>query len=145
MGNEEKELWVNMRFRGPQVDEFLAVKAYLGIQNNTDVLRHLLRQHANEIDRQVYLAGRYDNLVEWEAEMLRRKMHWPTDEQRQAVEDALRQVVAAETAPGDHGASERGAGAAPVDDALRRLCLNCPLPECDETDPRCLYRRAGKN
>jgi len=22
------------------------------------------------------------------------------------------------------------------------LCLNCPLPECDETDPRCPYQRA---
>jgi hypothetical protein len=24
-----------------------------------------------------------------------------------------------------------------------RLCFRCPLPECDEDDPRCPYRRAG--
>lgn len=28
------------------------------------------------------------------------------------------------------------------DAPAERLCLDCPLPECDETDPRCPYQQA---
>jgi len=45
----EHELWVNTRFRGQDADEFAAVKEWLGIKTNSDVMRYLVRKQAHEM------------------------------------------------------------------------------------------------
>jgi hypothetical protein len=115
---ERSEIRVNLPFRGRQLAEFLAIKEHLGIQTNADVVRYLVRRHARALQRQ---RGR-------------------------ATREGRR---------GDHGAPARGAppreaqaggaaGSAPpqAGDEPELICLDCTLPECDERDPRCLYRRA---
>jgi hypothetical protein len=47
--SQQHALWVNTLFQGPQLDEFLLVKAHLGIQTSTDVIRHLVHKAAREI------------------------------------------------------------------------------------------------
>ena len=49
MGDDRREMWVNTLFRGADMDEFLEVKEYLGIQTNTDVVRHLVRQAGHQM------------------------------------------------------------------------------------------------
>ena len=49
MSNEIREAWVNMCFRDEQLADFVAVKQYLGLQNNTDVIRLLVRKEAHAI------------------------------------------------------------------------------------------------
>ena len=46
----EANLWVNTRFTGEQVPEFRKVQRFLGIGNNTDVVRYLVRQQARFIE-----------------------------------------------------------------------------------------------
>jgi hypothetical protein len=49
-------LWVNTPIRGERaIAEFLAVKRYLGIGTNTDVVRMLVREKARQIG-QVHVA-----------------------------------------------------------------------------------------
>jgi hypothetical protein len=45
------QLWVNTLFRGRQVAEFLAVKRYLGIQSNAEIVRHLIHKQARMLQR----------------------------------------------------------------------------------------------
>ena len=113
MSDLESQLWVNTLFRGRQMAEFLAVKKHLGIQSNTDVVRHLVHRQAR---------------------ILRR------------LQRSSPPLAGPPPGPLQRAGQERAAGKAgqpsmPSD--LRSLCLSCPLPECDETDPRCPYRQAA--
>jgi hypothetical protein len=95
------------------VAEFLAIKDYLGIQSNAEIIRHLIHKQAR---------------------ILRRR---PLS---RAVR-AERERVPAVPAPIDREAQSAGPPPAPPD--VESLCLSCSLPECDETDPGCLYQQAS--
>ena len=49
MSNRTRTLWINTPLKGPLIDEFLAVKEYLGIEANTDIVRYLIRRQARVI------------------------------------------------------------------------------------------------
>jgi len=42
-------MYVNTPLRGDQIREFKAVKQFLGIANNADVIRHLVHKEARRI------------------------------------------------------------------------------------------------
>jgi len=42
-------MYVNTPLRGDQIREFKAVKQFLGIDNNADVIRHLVHKEARRI------------------------------------------------------------------------------------------------
>ena len=107
MSNEIREAWINICLRDEQLADFVAVKQYLGLQNNTDVIRLLIRKEAHAIRRT-------------------QPPHSP------AGPRTLPQLMP--SAPPDVPAG------APEPDAS--LCLNCPLPDCDDTDPNCPYQQA---
>lgn len=44
------EVWVNVLFKGPEWAEFRQVQEHLGIKTRTDVVRHLVREKARQID-----------------------------------------------------------------------------------------------
>ena len=120
--SEPNEIRVNLPFRGQQLAEFLAIKEHLGIQTNADVVRYLVHRHAQALRRRA---------------------------RRGAGRARARAAEGAKPAPLQHtpdvGAGvtpPQGATPPPGETALRDLCLNCPLPECDEGDPRCPYQRA---
>jgi len=51
--SDKKVMWVNTPLRDPRTqEEFRTIKAYLGIATNADVVRHLVREKAREIDRE---------------------------------------------------------------------------------------------
>ena len=102
MSQEPEELWVSLSFRGQDLDEFLAVKRYLGIHNHPDILRYLIRRQARALGHE------------------------------------LEPRSAAAAGPGSDPAPDTPA--AGLDAA--QLCLDCPLPDCDESDPRCPYQQA---
>lgn len=115
MNDLESQLWVNTLFRGRQMAEFLAVKKHLGIQSNTDVLRHLVHKQARAL----------------------RRMH------RLAQPSSSPSPAPVPPAPLDregHKEAGREAGQAPTLPDAQSPCFSCPLPDCDETDPRCLYQ-----
>ena len=105
--SEPSEIRVNIPFRGRQLAEFLAIKDYLGIHTNADVVRYLVHRHARAL--------------------LRRR---PKTVGPQAAGGAAqeKEKTVAERAPLKGTAPEQ-------------MCLECPLPECDEGDPRCPYQR----
>jgi hypothetical protein len=108
---EPSEIRVNLPFRGRRLAEFLAIKDYLGIQTNADVVRYLVRRSARALRRR---SGR------------RRVEGGQAGVQRQE----------ARAGAGENAAPPQAGGEPDL------ICLDCPLPECDERDPRCLYRRA---
>ena len=134
--SEPNEIRVNMPFRGQQLAEFLAIKEHLGIQTNADVVRYLVHRHAQALRRRARGGVRRAR---------------GTRESATTAGDA-RTAGGARTAPlrqhapardvGAGGIPPQGEGATTAGNALRDLCLNCPLPECDEGDPRCPYQRA---
>ena len=123
---EPSEIRVNLLFRGRQLAEFLAIKTHLGIQNNTGVLRYLVHKHARALRRrEILLTQRRQGAKAQGKE--RREGANPDGRRPPATK---RQAAAPK---------EETASNTPAPDLL---CLNCPLPECDELDPRCLYQRA---
>jgi hypothetical protein len=106
----ESQLWVNTLFRGRQLAEFLAVKKHLGIQSNTDVIRHLIHKQARALYRR----------------------------RRPSTSPTAQPELPAAPAP------LTGEGQAPEQSTDGpSLCFSCTLPDCDETDLRCLYRQAA--
>ena len=128
--SEPNEIRVNMPFRGQQLAEFLAIKEHLGIQTNADVVRYLVHRHAQALRRR---ARRGAARARAKAAGGAR-----TAEGAKTAEDA--KIAPLKRTP----VQDVGAGIIPPqgETALRDLCLNCPLPECDEGDPRCPYQRA---
>lgn len=55
---EDRVLWVNVRFVGNQVDEFERVQADLGIDARTEVIRYLIAQHLKRMAERVVAAER---------------------------------------------------------------------------------------
>lgn len=131
--SEPSEIRVNLLFRGRQLAEFLAIKEYLGIHNNTDVVRYLVRRHARALRRRKRAArptgGRQAGERRISGAPAPRSADPRSAVQRAGVKEGVRE--GASTAP-------RQEGTAPPS----LLCLDCPLPECDEGDPRCLYQQA---
>jgi hypothetical protein len=107
----ESELWVNTLFRGRQMAEFLAVKKHLGIQSNTDVLRHLVHKQARALRR------------------LHRLSRPSSSPSPAPAPPALLEPE-----------GQEDAGPPPTLPDAQSPCFSCPLPDCDETDPRCLYQ-----
>jgi hypothetical protein len=125
--SEPSEIRVNLPFRGRQLAEFLAIKEHLGIQTNADVVRYLVHRHARALQRRKDASDRL----------------WSAAQRRRDTSDRLRSAArgkeGAEGVPrGGRRAPDPGAGQRRLED----LCLNCPLPECDEGDPRCPYQQA---
>jgi hypothetical protein len=113
VSDRESQIWVNTLFRGSQLAEFLAVKKHLGIQSNTDVVRHLIHKQARA---------------------LRRRARPYPPPHVQASEPSL-------SAPPDlKGPGPITRPPDPPD--VESLCLSCSLPDCDEADPRCRYQEA---
>jgi hypothetical protein len=146
--SEPSEIHVNLPFRGRQLAEFLAIKEHLGIQTNADVVRYLVHRHAQALRRR---ARRGERRARGDANAgARAEVVPPTEVTPPRVGLPPAGVVppakeGARTAPlQEHSpAPDVGAGVIPpTAEALRELCLNCPLPECDDGDPRCPYQRA---
>lgn len=116
MSDLESQLWVNTLFRGRQMAEFLEVKKHLGIQSNTDVLRHLVHKQARALRRLRRLA------------------------QPSSIQSPTPVPPVLLDREGPVGAG-REAGQAPTFPDAQSLCFSCPLPDCDESDPRCRYQR----
>ena len=115
----ESQLWVNTLFRGRQIAEFLAVKKHLGIQSNTDVVRHLVHKQARAL----------------------RRPHRPS--QTSSPQPATH--VSHAPVPLDRDGQEKAgllAGPPSTRSDIQSLCLSCPLSDCDEIDPRCRYQQA---
>ncbi|UCC65074.1 MAG: hypothetical protein JSV36_08585 [Anaerolineae bacterium] len=112
MSDRETQLWVNTLLRGRQLAEFLAVKKHLGIQSNTDVVRHLIHKQARALRRRA-----------------RPRSHQPHSPpaplDREGQENAALPAFHPSTPPD-----------------VESLCLSCTLPDCDETDPGCRYQQA---
>jgi hypothetical protein len=115
--SQPSEIRVNLPFRGRQLADFLAIKDYLGIQSNADVVRYLVHRYARELRR-------------WEKGATQRRIRPP------AVGGGGTDARA--TPATQKTKDARGAGKGPPD----LLCLDCPLPECDEGDARCAYQQA---
>jgi hypothetical protein len=114
----ESKIWVNTLFRGSQLAEFLAVKKHLGIQSNTDVVRHLIHKQARALRRR-------------------------TRSRPPPPAPVLEPLV---SAPPDLKGQEpagQPAGRSPDPADVPSLCLSCSLPDCDEADPRCRYQQAS--
>ena len=47
-------MYVNTPLRGEHIREFKAVKEFLGIANNADVIRHLVHKEARAISREAH-------------------------------------------------------------------------------------------
>lgn len=43
------EVQLRITFKGKMAKEFKAVKAHLGVENNTEVVRHLLKEEFDEL------------------------------------------------------------------------------------------------
>ena len=113
MSDSTSELWVNTSFHGRQVAAFLAVKEYLGLKTNSEVVRHLVHIQARALRRN------------------EQSRTMPVREDRAAAAEGSTSAVL-----GLPAANLPGRG----DD--ESLCLTCPLPECDDGDPRCAYQEA---
>jgi hypothetical protein len=111
--SEPSEIRVNLPFRGRQLAEFLAIKEHLGIQTSADVVRYLVHRYARELRQRDLTQGR-------------------EGARTQGGEADARSTQRRE------GAGTQGGEA----DTPGLLCLDCPLPECDEGDPRCAYQQA---
>jgi hypothetical protein len=140
--SELSEVRVNLAFRGRQLAEFLAIKEHLGIQTNADVVRYLVRRHARALQRRertVTQRRRGAGAQRGDGELTQRRKG--TEAQRGKDAEARR---------GAAGSVRTGGRTMPAQDEdvrvrpseLAHLCLDCPLPECDEGDPRCPYQRA---
>jgi hypothetical protein len=113
----DSQLWVNTLFRGRQVAEFLAVKRHLGMQSNTEVIRHLIHKQARILRRRAL--PRRSPSAQAPAPSVPTSLDRPGQERAGPLVDR----------PFD-----------PSD--IQSLCLSCPLPDCDESDPNCPYRQA---
>ena len=112
MSDLEPRIGITVRLRGRLVADFFQVKTHLGLESNPDVIRHLIHKQARVLRRRT----------------LRRPSPaaQAADPSPPAALDSSEPV---EDCPPD-----------PVD--VQSLCLSCPLPDCDESDPRCLYQQA---
>jgi hypothetical protein len=116
MSDRDSELYISTFLRGRQVAEFLAVKDYLGIQSNAEIIRHLIHKQAR---------------------VLRRR---PLPRAVRSERPGPSSVPA----PLDREGRDTGPPAEPPSTPpdVESLCLSCSLPDCDETDPGCLYQQA---
>jgi hypothetical protein len=123
---EPSEIRVNLPFRGRQLAEFLAIKKHLGIQNNTDVLRYLVHKQARALQRREILSTQR-----------RQGAKAPGKERQEGAHPDGRRPPAT-----NRRAATQKEDRSPNTPTPDLLCLDCPLPECDELDPRCPYQRA---
>jgi hypothetical protein len=127
VSNERQETWINICLRDEQLADFVAVKQYLGLQNNTDVIRLLIRKEALAIWRAQALRAPEAPSVE----------RTPSLERNPEIAPSLPQ-----SAPGSLPDAPAGAPEPGVPGGASGLCLACPLPDCDDTDSNCLYQQA---
>ena len=118
--SEPTEIRVNLPFRGRQLADFLAIKEYLGIQTNADVVRYLVHRHAQALRRREKNGGQGRST------------------QRREGAGTPGGKAGARSTQGRRRAGTPGGETVAPD----LLCLDCPLPECDEGDPRCAYQQA---
>ena len=118
--SEPSEIRVNIPFRGRQLAEFLAIKDYLGIHTNADVVRYLVHRHARALQRRK-TAARPSARPTVDGRLVEQEKEKP-------VAERARNAAGARAAPSRKGATPE------------HVCLECPLPECDEGDPRCPYQ-----
>ena len=114
--SEPSEIRVNLILRDCQLADFMAIKEYLGIHTNADVVRYLVHRHARAL-RGWQKAGAP-------------RIRFSEGERGSGSEDVRRSSPREGHVRAEQGASEF-------------LCLACPLPECDEGDPRCPYQQVA--
>jgi hypothetical protein len=125
--SEPSEIHVNLPFRGPQLAEFLAIKEYLGIHTNADVVRYLVHWHARALKQQ----------AKGSVVLPPRRQETKTQRGDAKAAAEKRSSVREGDVRGGAKTPSHQAGGAP-----ELICLECPLPECDEGDPRCPYQQA---
>jgi hypothetical protein len=119
--SQPAEIQVNVPFRGRQLAEFLAIKEYLGIHSNADVVRYLVHRYARALRKREQVAERGSGGGGATEEPGTKRTPPP---------------------PADGSALADGGAVAAPESGPGYLCLHCPLPECDEGDPRCPYQQA---
>ena len=130
--SERSEIRVNLVFRGRQLAEFLAIKEHLGVQTNADVVRYLVRRQTRALQRRERVSTQ---------RRVRRRYQPAQRQESEAVGRAETQEEEMQSRGGRRPpAREEEVHVRPSE--LAHLCLDCPLPECDEGDPRCPYQRA---
>ena len=138
--SELSEVRVNLAFRGRQLAEFLAIKEHLGIQTNADVVRYLVRRHARALQRRertLTQRRRGAGAQKGDGELTQRRGRPPCGRSAE-----VRRGAAEGVGRGGRTMPARDEDVRVRPSELAHLCLDCPLPECDEGDPRCPYQRA---
>jgi hypothetical protein len=130
--SKPSEIRVNLPFRGRQLVDFLAIKKHLGIQNNTDVIRYLVHKHARALQRRDILSTQRLK----DAPDRSRPAAQGKEGQKDAHGDRRRAPASDRRTATDKGDARQNARSPDL------LCLDCPLPECDDRDPRCPYQQA---